>query len=221
MIVAIDGPAGAGKSTVARAVAHRLGFAYLDTGAMYRAVAWCALRDGVDTNDAAQVTSLTARLPVEFLPGEGATRVRADGRDVSDDIRSAFVGARASEVAAHAGVRTALVSVQQAIMTRGDWVADGRDIGTVVAPHAEVKVFLVADAEERARRRQAELGAMGAQLPHDDVLEQINARDARDSTREAGPLRPAADSTTIDTTRRTVEDVVEEIVALATARGSR
>ncbi len=191
MVIAIDGPAGAGKSTVARAVAARLGFTFLDTGAMYRCV---ALAGG----------------DVEALDIRVGDRVMLDGRDVTEAIRSPDVTARASEVSADPSVRAALVRKQQALLRDGDWVAEGRDIGTVVAPWAEVKVFLTADPDERARRRASQVGGDVAA-----VLREQEERDRRDSQRAHSPLRAAEDAVALDTTGLTQDEVVERIVALA------
>jgi CMP/dCMP kinase len=197
-VVAIDGPAGAGKSTVARAVAAALGFTYLDTGAMYRAVALAATERGVPA------ASIAASLKIE--PGE---RTLLDGRDVTDEIRTPAVSEVASRVAADPEVRRAVVAQQKRRLSAGDWVAEGRDIGTVVAPGAEVKVFLTADPEERARRRAAELGVDAA-----TVLAEQTIRDERDRTREHSPLAPAEGAVVVDTTGMTFAEVVEEIAAL-------
>ena len=195
MVIAIDGPAGAGKSTVARATAERLGFTYLDSGAMYRAV---ALRGG----DPATVAR-EARVEL----GE---RVTLDGEDVTEQIREPWVSEAASRVASDPAVREALVEQQRRILTEGDWVAEGRDIGTVVAPGAEVKVFLTADPAERARRRAAELGG-----DLEVVLREQTVRDERDRSREASPLAPAPDAVPIDTTGLSLEQVVDQVVTLA------
>lgn len=199
MVVAIDGPAGAGKSTVARATAVALGFTYLDSGAMYRAAALALIEGGGEPADRA------AELKIDF--GE---RVVVNGRDVTQDIRAPEVSEAASRIAVEPGVRTALVDKQRALLDAGDWVAEGRDIGTVVAPGAELKVFLTAAPEERARRRARELGADWRTVLADQTL-----RDEQDRSREASPLRAADDAVELDTTGRTVEEVVEEIVALA------
>ena len=191
MLVAIDGPAGAGKSTVARAVAAALGFTYLDSGAMYRAA---ALADDPRTAD------------VGF--GDDG-RVLLDGTDVSEAIRTPEVSARASEVAADSEVRRWLVARQRELIEHGDWVAEGRDIGTVVAPGAEVKVFLTAQPEERARRRATELGGDVAV-----VLQELTIRDQRDTTRKDSPLVKAPDAVEVDTTGLTIDEVVEKIVDL-------
>ena len=202
MLVAIDGPAGAGKSTVARAVARRLGFTYLDSGAMYRCVALRALAE-----PAAAPAELAAGARIEFREPD---RTLLDGRDVSAEIRSPEVSEAASRVARDPGVREALVAKQRALITGGDWVAEGRDIGTVVAPEAELKIYLTASQEERARRRAAELGADQAA-----VLAEQSQRDERDTTRSHSPLRPAPGAALLDTTGIDVEQVVERIAALA------
>lgn len=202
MVIAIDGPAGAGKSSVAKGVAAALGFTYLDTGAMYRSVALASLRRGAP---AAQVAS-----DVDISLGE---RVLLDGEDVTAAIRTPEVSERASQVAAEPEVRRAMVAKQQRIMAEGDWVADGRDIGTVVAPHAELKVFLTADPTERARRRAAEMGA-----DVNAVLAEQMIRDERDRTRAESPLRPADGAVELDTTGLTLDQVVERVVALVAAR---
>jgi cytidylate kinase len=200
MVIAIDGPAGAGKSTVARAVAERLGFTYLDTGAMYRAVALAA-------------AGQPGRPPAEVAEGLDITvgdRVTVDGHDVTDAIRDPEVSAGASRVAADPGVRRALVTKQQAILADGDWVAEGRDIGSVVAPDAAVKVFLTASAEERARRRAAELG-----IDLDQVLREQQERDRRDATADRTVLDPAPDAVPVDTTGLSLDEVVGQIEVLA------
>jgi cytidylate kinase len=200
MVIAIDGPAGAGKSTVARAVAERLGFTYLDTGAMYRAV---ALISGERPDEAPADVAAAIDIGV-------GDRVTVDGRDVTDAIRAPGVSAVASRVAADPGVRRALVAKQQTILASGDWVAEGRDIGSVVAPDAAVKVFLTASAEERARRRAAELG-----LDPDQVLRDQHTRDRRDASADRTVLEPAADAVPVDTTGLSLEQVVEQIELLA------
>ena len=202
MVIAIDGPAGAGKSTVAKAVASALGFTYLDTGAMYRCIALATLRGGGEPGDVAATT--------EIALGE---RVLLDGEDVSAAIRSAEVSERASQVAADPVVRRAMVTQQRRLMATGDWVAEGRDIGTVVAPDAEVKVFLTADPVERARRRAAQLG-VDPQL----VLAEQTLRDERDRTRADSPLRPAEGSIELDTTGLSLDDVVNRVIALIPGR---
>lgn len=198
MIVAIDGPAGAGKSTVARAAARALGFTYLDSGAMYRCVALAVLERREEP--AAVARSLRLEL------GE---RVRIDGRDVTAAIRAAAVSEAASKVAADPEVRAALVERQRELMAGGDYVAEGRDIGTVVAPDAAVKVFLTASPQERARRRAAELGTDPETVQADQTL-----RDERDRTRAHSPLAPASGAVEVDTTELSTDEVVQRIVAL-------
>lgn len=197
-MIALDGPAGAGKSTVARAVAQALGFTYLDTGAMYRCVGLAAGTRGVSPAHVAGEISITL--------GE---RVRLDGEDVTAQIRTAQASEAASVAAADPAVREAMVQQQRRLLARGDWVAEGRDIGTVVWPQAEVKVFLTADAAERARRRAAELGVEAAQVLADQA-----ARDERDRSRAVAPLRPAEDAVQLDTTHLTLEEVVARVVEL-------
>jgi CMP/dCMP kinase len=199
MVIAIDGPAGAGKSTVARAIAERLGFTYLDSGAMYRAAALAALGRG-DRSPAEAAAALKIEL---------GDRVIADGVDVTTAIRSPEVTEAASRIAADKSVRAALVQKQRELLSSGDWVAEGRDIGTVVAPHAELKIFLTASPEQRAMRRATELGADWRTVLQDQTL-----RDQQDKTREHSPLRPAPDAIELDTTDRTVEDVTTQIVGL-------
>jgi cytidylate kinase len=195
MLVAIDGPAGAGKSTVARAVAAALGFTYLDTGAMYRSVGLARLRDpSVDP----------ARLHIEV--GE---RIRLDGEDVTEEIRTPQASEQASRVSSDPAVRAAMVDKQRELIASGDWVAEGRDIGTVVAPDAELKIWLTASPEERARRRAAELGA-----DVETVLREQALRDERDATRDHSPMEPAPDSIEVDTSGLDIDQVVAKIVEL-------
>jgi cytidylate kinase len=217
VLVAIDGPAGAGKSTVARALAHELGFTYLDSGAMYRCVAFAALERGggeLPVQEAA-LGELARAITIEFrggAPGAEQTAsgsVVLDGRDVSEAIRMPEVSKAASVVAADPAVRAALVAKQRQLIDAGDWVAEGRDIGTVVAPDAELKIFLTADPRERARRRAAELGA-----DVETVLAEQTMRDERDKSREHSPLQAAPDAVKLDTSGLSVEEVVGEIAGL-------
>ena len=216
MIVAIDGPAGAGKSTVARAVARRLGVAYLDTGAMYRAVTWLALRDGVPVSDGEALAALARGNPIEIEPTDDGDRVRVAGRDVTEAIRMPEVAADVSEVSAHSGVRDEVVAAQRALLARGSWVSDGRDVGSVVCPHADVKVFLTASLEERARRRRADLRARGVDRDLAQVVEDVRRRDRLDSTRAVSPLRVADGAIVIDSSELeadVVADLIERLVA--------
>ncbi|MBS1880607.1 MAG: (d)CMP kinase [Actinobacteria bacterium] len=210
MVIAIDGPAGAGKSTVARAVAARLGFTFLDSGAMYRAVALAALEGGIDSDDGAALTSLAEQLDVRF----DGTRVLLGDRDISAAIRTPEVTAAASRVSVHPGVREALVARQRALVGAGSYVAEGRDIGTVVSPESPLKVFLTASDEERARRRAAQSGEDVAA-----VLAAQRHRDASDSEREHGALRAAPDAVVLDTTGLGFDQVVDRVSSLATERG--
>ena len=217
MIVAIDGPAGAGKSTVARAVAGRLGAGYLDTGAIYRAVTWLVLREAADPGDAAACTAIAQAHPVHLEHGPDGLRVLVGEADVTEEIREPRVTGLVSEVSAHPGVRAAVTDASRRIMAAGDWVSDGRDVGTVIVPGAEVKVFLTAAPRERARRRQADLAARGVETRIDEVLEDLVRRDHLDSTRAEGPLRQADGAVVIDSSDMTATEVVEAIAALAGA----
>jgi cytidylate kinase len=235
MVIAIDGPAGAGKSTVARALARELGFTYLDSGAMYRCVALLALaRPQAEPGRLARAAAIElerARGPARRPAAGGATLleaetagatgdwggvVRLDGRDVTAAIRTPEVSAMASRVAADPDVRAALVARQRELLATGDWVAEGRDIGTVVAPDAELKVFLTADAGERARRRTRQSGG-----DPQAILAEQRERDERDATRVHSPLRAAADAVEVDTTGLGADEVVRQISALAGRVASR
>jgi cytidylate kinase len=197
-VIAIDGPAGAGKSAVARALARALGYTFLDSGAMYRSVALAASRRGADP--------ATVASEITVMPGE---RVLLDGEDVTDQIRTLAIAEDASRAAADPAVRAAMVAQQRRLLADGDWVVEGRDIGTVVVPGAELKLFLTADPQERARRRASELGA-----DPEIVLAEQSIRDERDRAREHSPLRPAPGAVVIDTTGQTVDQVVERVVGL-------
>jgi cytidylate kinase len=206
MIVAIDGPAGAGKSTVARTLASRLGFRYLDTGAMYRALTWLALDEGLTLEGGEALGELARREPVSF----DGDRVLVAGKDVTEEIRQPRIDRVVSSVARHAEVREIMRERQRELAEHGDAVIEGRDIGTVVRPDAEVKVYLVADARERARRRVADRPEIGAEALATD----LRLRDERD----AAQMKPAADAEQIDTTDLSVEDVVDRIERLVQAR---
>ncbi len=210
MVIAIDGPAGAGKSTVARAVAARLGLTYLDSGAMYRAVALAALRAGVELADEKAVGELAASVLIG--PHEGS--IDLDGEDVSEAIRTPEVTAAASRIAVHGSVRDEMVRQQRRAVAQGGWVCEGRDIGTVVVPDAALKVFLTADAEERARRRASESGVELAA-----VLAEMQERDVRDRRRMHGALKLAAGAEQIDTTGLDVDATADRVAELARERG--
>jgi cytidylate kinase len=210
MVIAIDGPAGAGKSTVARELARELGFTYLDSGAMYRCVGLLSL-----AAPGSEPAALARAAKIELVASEERPRVLLDGRDVTEAIRAPEVSEAASLVAADPGVREALVAKQRELIATGGWVAEGRDIGTVVAPDAALKVFLTAEAAERARRRAEELGADAS-----TVLVEQALRDQRDSAREHSPLRAAPGAVVLDTTGLTVAQVVQRVAALARASAS-
>ena len=224
MIVAIDGPSGAGKSSVSKAAARELGFSCLDTGAMYRAVAWRALQDGVALDDAEGLGRIARDFDIDFVhdPGDPvAKHVLIGGVEVTSAIRTAEVDRAVSAVSAVPQVRAALVEQQRRIGRGGDYVVEGRDIGTTVFPDAEVKVFLTASAAERARRRVGQNAKRGAgSTDYRLVYEEIVRRDELDSTRAASPLRPADDAVAIDSTAFQKEDVVAQVCALARQAGA-
>lgn len=213
-IVAIDGPAASGKSTTARLVAQQLGWLYVDTGAMYRAVTLAVLRSGVPIDRQAAVEEAAGRCTIAFEPGDDGQRVVLNGEDVSADIRRPDVTAAVSKVSSYAGVRERMVALQRACATHGSLVMDGRDIGTVVFPEADVKVFLIASIEERARRRQAELKRNGTDVGLDALTREIEERDRFDASRANSPLRKAADAVELDTTDLTIEAQVRTIIRL-------
>lgn len=227
MIIAIDGPAGSGKSTIARELSRRLGFEKLDTGAMYRAVAFTALDRGIDLDDEAAVDALASAITIRFTPGESDGSITVDGRDVSREIRTPLVDANVSKVSAYPGVRTAMLEPQRAVAQNHDVVAEGRDIGTVVFPDAEVKVFLTADPRVRAQRRV--LQRHGGDVADARVLESevaetlasIERRDALDASRDVAPLVAAPDAVQIDSTAFTIDEVTDQIADLvAQKRGA-
>ncbi len=219
MIIAIDGPSGAGKSTVAKAVAEKLGFNCLDTGAMYRSIAWKALNDGVSIDDARSLADIARTCEIAFGHVEGdpsPRRVFVDGVEVTDAIRTADIDRSVSPVSAVPEVRSALVDQQRRIGNAGDYVVEGRDIGTVVFPDAAVKVYLTASDEQRARRRVLQNSKRGVgSVDYDEVLADLIKRDEVDSSRSASPLRPAADAVCIDSTAFSIEEVVGRICDLA------
>lgn len=221
-IIAIDGPAASGKSTVGKALAERLGFLYFDTGLMYRAVTWAALDRGIAVTDEPAVTALARQIDIDVLPPtqqDGRqVSVLVDGHDVTWAIRGSAVVAYVSKVAAYPGVRSAMVVQQRRIAARGRIVMVGRDIGTVVLPDADLKIYLDASAEERARRRWAEEQVRGITPTLDEVLADVRRRDHIDSTREVAPLRPAEDAIAIDSTAMGVDEVVSAILDLMTGQ---
>jgi cytidylate kinase len=213
-VVAIDGPAGAGKSTIARRLAARLGFTYIDTGAMYRAVALWALRQNVAPDDMHRAGTLAEAADIELSPG----CIRLNGEDVTEAIRTPEVSNAASRIAAIPAVRRAMVAKQRAIGERASVVMEGRDIGTVVFPHADVKVFLDANPGERVRRRFTEGKAKGEEIPESALAAQMKERDERDSTRADAPLTQAPDAIYLDSTSLTIDEVEEAILRIVRAR---
>ena len=211
-VVAIDGPAGAGKSTVAKALARRLGFFLLDTGAIYRAVALVASRQGVAFSDGARLGVIAEQLPIRF---DDAGRVWLGDEDVSNAIRTPDISQGASTVSAHPEVRAALLGLQRSLASAGRCVVEGRDIGTVVLPWAPVKVFLTATDEVRARRRWEELRARGSQATFEETLREMTVRDHRDSTRAVAPLKQAPDAVPVDTSEMDLDEVVDRLEAIA------
>lgn len=221
MIIAIDGPSGAGKSTVAKAVAKELGFSCLDTGAMYRAIAWQALRNGVSLDDDAALGDIARTYDISFGHVEGdpvPKRVFIGDAEVTDAIRTAEIDKAVSPTSAAPSVREALVEQQRRIGNAGDYVVEGRDIGTVVFPQAEVKVFLTASDEERAHRRVRQNVDRGiGSIDYDEVLADLRRRDEHDSSRATSPLKPAEDAVHLDSTGTFIEDVIARICSLARA----
>ena len=212
--VAIDGPAGAGKSTVARQVASALGYTYVDTGAMYRAVAWAVLDAGIAPSDSAAVCALAERVEIHLEPG----RVFAGGTEITDKIRTPEISNLTSPISALPCVRTRLAALQREMGRQGGVVMEGRDIGTVVLPDAEVKVFLTASQAERVRRRREELGAAGIALATAQLEADIAARDARDASRDVAPMVPASDAILLQSDGLDVEQVVSRILEFCKAR---
>lgn len=210
--VAVDGPAGAGKSSVSRLAAKALGFVYVDTGALYRAVGVNALRRNVDTRDKQAVASTLGDVKVDLVFEDGEQKVLLNGEDVSKEIRTPPASMAASDVSAVPEVRAFLFDLQRDIAKRTSCVMDGRDIGTVVLPDAQVKIFLTASPEERAKRRCLELEQKGTPQKYEDVLAEINERDYNDSHREIAPLKPARDSVLVDTTSLSIGEAVASII---------
>ena len=212
MIVAIDGPSGAGKSTLAKRVAREFGFMYLDTGAMYRALALKVLREGVDLTDGARMARLVAAADIDLKERNGKLEVFLDGEEVSALIRTPEVSQMASRASALGVVRQRMRDLQRALGRRGSVVAEGRDIGTVIFPEAEVKIYLDASAQERARRRCAELRAAGSPVGLEETQREIEERDRRDSERELAPLRKAADALAVDSSSLDAEAVAQKVM---------
>ncbi len=217
--IAIDGPSGAGKSTLAKRLAERLGYLYVDTGAIYRTVGLAAQRTGIDPNDATQVTAMLPRLDIALDHGEdGLQRMRLDGEDVTEAIRRPEISLYASAVSALPEVRQFLMDLQRQLAEKYDVVMDGRDIGTTVLPDAGLKIYMTATPEARAKRRFLELQAKGLQEPYEKVLEEIIQRDHQDMTREASPLRKAGDAVEVDTTDYGLEKSLQLLLDLVKER---
>lgn len=212
IIIAIDGPAGSGKSTTARLVAQRLGYAYIDTGAMYRALTLKVIESGVDPNDEKGIVKLAENTRIEILYKNGDFKVFLDGEDVTEKIRTPQVTSFVSLVSAHPRVREKMVEKQRELGKNGGVVMDGRDIGTVVFPKADLKIFMKADVKERAKRRQKEMENQGLHIELDELIKDIEERDKLDSTREVAPLKKAEDAIEIDTTNLTIEEQVELVL---------
>lgn len=220
IVVAIDGPAGAGKSTVARALALRLGYVLVDTGALYRGVALAARERGLAFGDGPALGALARSLDLAFRTGaDGKPHLHIDGCDREQDLRTQDIAMGASDVSKHPEVREALLGIQRRLGQRGGVVLEGRDIGTVVFPRAEAKIFLTASAQTRAARRTEDLAARGQPARYEDTLREVKARDAQDEGREVAPLRPAPDSVIVDTTGLSIEQVVDRLLAIVRAAG--
>lgn len=218
LIIAIDGPVGSGKSTVARRVAELLGYTHLDSGAMYRAVAWKALRDGVPLDSPDRLASLAAAARIDLMPRDAKLSVLLDGQDITEAIRTPEVSRAASVVAVIPGVRHPMVAEQRRAGARGGVVMEGRDIGSVVFPHADLKIFLDASPEVRAVRRQLELREKGESTELEKVLVDVHERDRRDREREMSPLVRAADAVLVDNTAMDAEETARAIVLLVTEK---
>ncbi len=214
MIIAIDGPAGSGKSTVAQLIASRLNFKYIETGSMYRAVAWKAQQAGIDPGDTERVAEVARTISIEFQPGVERQKVMVDGEDLTPVLKTETIGRLAAIVAANKAVREIMVAQQQNMGQNGNAVMDGRDIGTVVFPDAEKKFFLVADQKERAQRRHEEIKAKHPEVTFERIYEQLQQRDYEDENREVSPLVPAKDSIRLDTTQMNIDDVVAQMIEM-------
>ncbi len=214
-VLTIDGPSGSGKGTISRAVAQRLGWHYLDSGAIYRAVGLAAAWEGVDLSDADSVAACAARTEIRFIAeGEGEPHIVVNGKDATRQLRTETAGAAASAIAAHPPVRLALVDLQKRFRQSPGLVADGRDMGTVIFPDARFKVFLTASAGERAKRRYKQLKEKGVSVTLDSLLHEIAARDERDAGRAVAPLKPAEDAVIVDSTGVPITEVIERVLAV-------
>lgn len=213
--VAIDGPAGAGKSTVARIVADKLGYVYVDTGAMYRAITWHLMDQKIDAAESERVLSALNRVKLALKPSSGGQQIWIDSQEVTDFIRTSAVTRQVSLVAQIPSVRQYLTSIQKQLSAAGGIVMDGRDIGTAVLPEAELKIFLTASVEERAERRYREMQAAGTAVDLDQLMQDIAERDRMDEQREVSPLRKAQDAVYVDCTSMTIDEVVDHIVSLS------
>ena len=218
MKIAIDGPAGAGKSTISKEVAKKLGIIYIDTGAMYRAIGLAAVRSGIDTKDAEGVKSVLDKVDVTISHSDGTQQIFLNGENVSEEIRLPEISVAASNVAVIPEVRLKLVELQRSLAEKCDVIMDGRDIGTYVLPNAEIKIFLTASVDERARRRYKELIEKGVKTDFDEVKADMEYRDKNDSGRDFAPLREADDSITLDNTDITAQEAADKICRLANER---
>ncbi len=218
MQIAIDGPAGAGKSTISKLAAKRLGYVYIDTGAMYRTVGLAALNAGINTNSESDLAEIIDDIDIGIINSDGAQRFFLNGSDVTETIREPEVSVAASNVATIPAVRLKLVELQRKMAENGNVIMDGRDIGTYVLPDAEIKIFLTASVDERARRRFEELRQKGAEVDFEEVKRDIEYRDKNDSEREFAPLKPAQDSIILDCTDLTIEEVTDKIMSMVNTR---